>query len=257
MFFILSKLLYFLLQPLNWLIGLPIFAILTKNVRKKRRILRGCFLLLVVITNPFLSNRVFHAWETAARPMSTLRDTFDVGIVLGGYTKGGNYADSERLQFSAAGNRLTDGLQLYKRGIVRKLLITGGDGKLYGDLHPEAEKVKDYLVDIGVKPEDILVEDQSRNTHENALFSKQLLDKQGFTGEKILVITSALHIPRAIRCFKKVGLNTEPYPTHFIAERLTIEPQSWLIPNPDLIKHWEGFLKEWIGFVVYQLQGYI
>jgi uncharacterized SAM-binding protein YcdF (DUF218 family) len=256
MFFVFSKLLYFLLQPLTWLIGLPIFAMLTKNARRKRRILRGCFLLLVLITNPFLSNRIFHAWEAEAIPMSALRDTFDVGIVLGGYTQGGTYA-ADRLQLSYAANRIVDAIQLYKRGVVRKLLITGGDGRLLGDAYPESYWVKNYLLDIGVPPEDILFEDQSRNTRENALFSKQLLEKQGFTSVKALLFTSAFHIPRAQACFKKVGLNTQPYPTHFEAQKLSLQPQTWLTPDAKLIKNWEVFLKEWVGYMVYKLQGYI
>lgn len=256
MFFALSKLLYFILQPLNWLVGLPIFAMFTKNARRKRRILRGCFFLLVLITNPFLSNRIFHAWEAEAVQMSTLRDTFDVGIVLGGYANGDTYAN-DRLVLAPAANRIVDAIQLYKRGIVKKLLITGGDGRLLGDSYPESYWAKNYLLDIGVKPEDILFEDQSRNTHENALFSKQLLDKQGLSNAKLLLFTSAFHIPRAQACFKKVGLNTRPFPAHFEAGKLTIEPRTWLTPDADLIKNWEVFLKEWVGYAVYKLQGYV
>ncbi len=255
MFFILSKLLYFLLQPLNWVIGLLIFAFFTKNARRKRRLLRGCFVLLVLITNPFLGNRVFHAWEVAPLPMNELRDTFDVGIVLGGYTKGGTYAVN-RLNFSSAANRLTDAVQLYKRGVVKKLLISGGDGNLFGASYPESILAQKFLLDIGVKSEDLLIEDHSRNTHENAVFSKELLEKQGITNAKALIFTSAFHIPRAMGCFNKIGVNAQPYPTNFIADRLTLQPQSWLIPNPDLIRHWEAFFKEWIGYVVYKIQGY-
>ena len=256
MFFVFSKLLYFVLQPLNWLIVLPIFAIITKNARRKRRILRGCFFLLVVLTNPLISNRIFHAWEAEPVAMNTLRDTFDVGIVLGGYTKGGTYA-TDRLVLSQAGNRIVDAIFLYKRGLVKRLLITGGDGRLMGDSYPESYWVKNYLLEIGVKPEDILFEDQSRNTHENALFSKQLLDKQGFTNPKVLLLTSAFHIYRSQACFKKVGLNTQPFPTHFIAEKLTVQPQTWLTPNAELFNNWEMFLKEWVGYLVYKVQGYV
>ncbi len=255
MFFILSKLLYFLLQPLNWLIGLPIYAIFTKNARKKRRLLRGCFVLLVLITNPFLGNRIFHAFEAESVSMSGLRDTFDVGIVLGGYTKGGTYAE-DRLNFSYAANRLTDAIQLYKRGIVRKLLISGGDGKLMGTSYLESELAKNFALDMGVKPEDLLIEDNSRNTHENAIFSKQVLEKQGITNAKIVVFTSASHIPRAMGCFQKIGLNPYPFPTSFVANRLTAQPETWLLPNPEMIRNWESFIKEWIGSMVYKIQGY-
>jgi uncharacterized SAM-binding protein YcdF (DUF218 family) len=256
MFFILSKILYFLLQPLNWLIGLPIFAILTKKPLRKRRILRGCFFLLVFISNPFIGNRVFHAWEAAPIAMSELRDTFDFGVVLGGYTKGGLYPEN-RLHFSMGANRLTDAIDLYKLCKVRKLLITGGDGKLLGGSYPESVLAKNYLLDIGVKEEDILVEDQSRNTHENALFSKQILDKQGLTKAKLLIFTSAFHIPRAMACFHKLGMDAQAFPTNYVAEKPTLEPSTWLTPDAEVIRNWEIFLKEWVGYVVYKLQGYI
>ncbi len=256
MFFILSKLLYFLLQPLNWLIGLPIYALITKNARKKRRLLRGCFVLLVLITNPFLGNRVFHAFEAEPISMSALRDTFDVGIVLGGYTKGGTYAPKDQIQLSTAANRLTDAVQAYKRGFIKKLLISGGDGKLMGTSYPESELAKSFALDMGVKPEDLLIEDNSRNTHENAFFSKQILEKQSITNAKTLVFTSASHIPRALACFKKIGINAQPFPTSFVANRLNLQLENWLIPDPELIRNWESFFKEWIGSVVYKIQGY-
>ena len=81
MFFSLSKIFYFFIQPLNWIIIFLFFALITKNELKRRRILRGCLFAVVLFTNPFIANRVFFAWEYPISPMVNMRDTFDVGIV--------------------------------------------------------------------------------------------------------------------------------------------------------------------------------
>jgi uncharacterized SAM-binding protein YcdF (DUF218 family) len=256
MFFILSKILSFLIQPTFWLVGLLGWAFFTKNAAKKARILRGSFFLSVVLTNPFLMHQTFCAYETPAVPMSSLRDTFDIGIVLGGFSNFNTTVD-DRLNFNNAVNRLTDAIVLYKKGIVKKLLITGGDGSLSGAKSPEAEKVEPFLIQMGVRKEDILLESRSRNTHENALFTKQLIDSQQLKSSKLLLITSAFHLPRAAPCFKKVGLNVQVFPAHFIGEKPSWNASYWLKPDAQAFMNWEVIIKEWIGYVVYSVKGYI
>jgi uncharacterized SAM-binding protein YcdF (DUF218 family) len=256
MFFILSKVLVFIIQPISWLVGLLAWAVFTKNPTKKRRILRGTFFLTVGLTNPFLMNHTFRFYETPAVPMSSLSDTFDVGIVLGGFSNFDATTD-ERLNFNSAANRLTDAVVLYKKGIVRKLLISGGDGNLLGQKTPEAEKTEPYLLLMGVRQEDILLENRSRNTYENALFSKELIDSQHVKSDKILMITSAYHTPRALGCFKKVGLKVDPFPANFIGKKPSWKTNYWLKPDAQAFFNWEAIFKEWIGYVVYVLKGYI
>ena len=110
---------------------------------------------------------------------------------------------------------------------------------------------------MGVRQEDILLENASRNTYENALFSKQLLDNQHFTNPKTLLITSAYHTPRALGCFKKEGFDVQPFPAHFIGEKPSWRTSSWLTPESRSFSNWETILKEWVGYVVYRLKGYI
>ena len=256
MFFILSKVLSFIIQPTMWLIGLLGWAFFTKNSTKKRRILRGVFFLTIALTNPFLMHQTFRLYETPAVSMSDLRDTFDVGIVLGGFSKFDVPAD-DRLNFNQASNRLIDAVVLYKKGLVRKLLISGGDGNLLGGKSLEAVKTEPFLLLMGVRQEDILLESRSRNTHENALFSKQLIDSQRVITPKILMITSAYHMPRAMGCFRKVGLDVQPFSAHFVGEKPSWGASYWLKPDAEAFANWEAIFKEWIGYVVYKLKGYI
>jgi uncharacterized SAM-binding protein YcdF (DUF218 family) len=186
-----------------------------------------------------------------------MRDTFDVGIVLGGFSNFDISEVDDRLNFNQAANRLTDAVVLYKKGLVKKLLITGGDGNLMGRKSLEAEKAEPFLRQMGVRQEDILLESAARNTHENALFTKQLLDNQQLTNAKLLLITSAFHTPRSIGCFKKTGLNVLPFPAHFIGEKPSWKTSYWLTPDSKAFANWEAILKEWVGYVAYYAKGYI
>ena len=258
MFFVFSKLLLFFVQPLAWIFGLFAAAFLSKNARRKRRLLRGGVGLLFLLTNPLFSNLVFRSYEWRPEPIAALRDTFDIAIVLGGFTNGGvDEAARDRLNFSPAANRLTDAVVLYKRGIIRKILISGGSGDLLIKEAAEADLTRPFLLDMGVRDTDILLENRSRNTHENAVLTKQLIDNQQLTEPKLLLITSAFHMPRAFACFQKVGLQPHPFAAHFLAEPLNWTPRKWLIPTVDCLLNWEGFIKEWVGCAVYKCQGYI
>jgi uncharacterized SAM-binding protein YcdF (DUF218 family) len=257
MFFALSKLLYFIIQPIVWLVVLVSWAYFTKNDKKRRSILRGCFWLVILMTNPFLSNRVYRAWEYPEVSMASLKDTFDVGILLGGYSDFEVYPAFDRLNYNHAANRFSETLLLYKRGIIKKILLTGGDGRLIGERLNEADKAKALLLQLGVPEFDILMENQSSNTRENAVFSKVVLEKQGLLHSKILLITSAFHMKRAMGCFKKVGIDFTPFPAHFFANRLQWDTLSTITPDSKAFFKWEKFMKEWIGYGVYWLQGYI
>ena len=118
---------------------------------------------------------------------------------------------------------------------------------------PETEK---FLVQIGVNEKDIILESQSRNTHENALFSKAIIDSQ-YPKAHCMLITSAYHLPRAKLCFDKVGLKTLPFPAHFLAARLTESPLTYISPDAEAFLKWSLIVREWLGLLAYKLQKYI
>jgi uncharacterized SAM-binding protein YcdF (DUF218 family) len=257
MFFALSKILYFIIQPIIWLVVLLVWAYFTKSEQKRAKILRGCFIMTILITNPFLTNRLYRAWEITETPMATMRDTFDVGIVLGGFSDFDVYAYNDRLNLNFGGNRFLDALVLYKRGLIKKILISGEDGRLIGERISEADKAKTTLLQLGVPESDILIENMSKNTHENAVFTKEVLVKLNLDKSKLLLITSAFHMRRSIGCFKKVGLGFTPFPAHFVANRVQFDSNSTIFPDSMGFFKFEKFLKEIIGYMVYWLQGYI
>ncbi len=257
MFFILSKLISAFLKPVVWFVLLLAWAFLTKNEKKRRQILRGCFWLFFFLTNPLFSNFVFKSWEARPVPMTSLRDTFDVGIVLGGYSSFNSEMFDDRLNLNIAGNRLIDAVVLYKKGLIKKILITGGDGELLGKNVSEADMTLPFLKTLGIPDSDIILESKSRNTRENAVFTKVVLEKMGLGQARCLLITSAFHVPRASAIFKKVGLDFTAFPAHFFSERFEWKASATILPDRMGLYKWELFIKEWIGYAVYWTQGYL
>ena len=257
MFFILSKVYFYLTQPLFWLIVVCFWGIRTKNEMRRKRLIKGCFWGVVIMSNPLLINTVYRAWEVKPVAVEEIRDTFDVGIVLGGFTNIGVRKEDTRLQFGKSANRLTDALYLYKRGLIRKILISGGDGEIFKKGVSEADNAKDFILTMGVRDTDLLLETKSRNTRENAMFTKALLVDSSGVQPKCLLITSAFHFRRAGACFKKVGLLCTAYPSNFIGADFRWDAQTIISPDDDCLWKWQYILKEWIGYLVYSIEGYI
>lgn len=256
MFFYLSQFLSFLAMPLTivmiLIIGGAVF------IRKKwgKKCLWSGIGLLLFFTNPFLSNLALLAWEPEFKKFEEI-GTYDYGIVLTGVTNLSKTA-YDRTFFNKGADRITHALQLYRMGKIKKILITGGQGLNPVNPQSESELLKRFLIMTGMPESDILIEDQSKNTRENAAFTKALLEKNGIsTDQKYLLITSAFHMTRAKGCFDKVGMNTETFPTDYYSHDLKYDIPSLLFPDPFSLEYWTKLFKEWIGILVYKLAGYL
>lgn len=250
MFFILSKVLVFLLSPLVWIFLLMIWGLKTTLASRKKKCYLAAFFLLVFFTNPFLKNQVYQAWEPA--PIE-LQDTFDIAIVLGGFTDINAYP-IHRNNFNNSIERLTQTLELYHQGLVKKILLTGGNSNIIYKDSNESKEVLRFLLRIGIPREDIIIEAKARNTYENALFTKELLGNQN---AKLLLTTSAFHLYRSKQCFDKIGLQTTAYPVDYIQAPFKWSLGNTILPSPIAINHWQMLIKEWIGIVVYKMKGYL
>ena len=256
MFFLLSKLLAFLLKPLDLIGFLAIYALWTKNQKYRRRALIGLLTLFVVSTNPWLINACARAWEIGRVRPQDIRQPYDVGILLGGYVDFEANAPDSVLAVSR-GNRLLTALALYKTGKVKRLLLSGGSSRLMGQVaESEAAAAAAYLRQVGVPDSAILLESNSRNTYENARFSKALLDSL-LPGAHCLLITSAWHLRRAEACFVKTGLDCQPFGTDYFSQKTNGNVLRWLEPDWQAIMKWECLVKEWIGWWAYDWKGYV
>ena len=209
MFFIISKLLAFIVAPVVWVTILLIWALLAKDPKRKRKILIATFIIFYFFSNSFIIDEFMRPYETPAIQESDLKGTYDVGIVLGGMIE---YDPSfVRPQFNRAVDRLMQAITLYRDRKIKRILISGGSGSILEKNALESVILKDYLIKFGIPDSVILVEKYSKNTHENAVYSKQILDSLHTQG-RYLLITSGFHMPRSLKCFKKVGMEV----THIV-----------------------------------------
>lgn len=252
MFYLLSKILRFLLSPCFWVVILLVFALLFKTKRKGLLILSLIYFL--VISNGFIVTKLISYYETPLTPVAKLK-VYDIGIVLGGAARI-VVADTNRLFLGPAGDRITQAVQLYKMGKINKILFTGGNGNLSTNKIPESVMVQKYLLQIGIPATDLLFEEQSKNTYENALYSLDILKKQDVRSAKFLLITSSLHMPRSMAIFKKLKYDIAPFSIDQLYDPSYRDFDYYYVPKTENIQYLENLLHEVVGYAVYKIMGY-
>ena len=208
MFFVLSKILLFLTTPIIWVFVLLLLGLRAKNPIKKKKLLWTTVIIFYFFSNPFITDEFVRLYEERNQTYSELTDTYDVAIVLGGFSE--NDPTQELVQFHSSTDRLMAGIKLYKTGRTKKIMISSGSGKLMNPNEREALFINDYLLSIGIPATDIIIESESKNTRENAVKSAEILNEK-YTDGNFLLVTSAIHMPRAKRCFKKAGITVTPF----------------------------------------------
>lgn len=251
MFFLLSKTLYFLVMPVTLVVTAFLLCIVWKRFRKQFFI--AGFALLLLFTNLFIGNLLLLAWEIQPRPIKPL-PKYPIGIVLGGITADKEPRDRSHVVGDA--DRILHAIQLYREGKIEKILLSGGSGKLLTDSVPEAISLKRILDHAQIPEADILVEATSRNTHENAQNSQEVLTERNISGT-VLLITSAYHMRRAEACFEKVGLSVDPFPVSMRSDTPKFTPDWLIIPTSAAIGSFELVIRECVGMVAYWAVGYI
>ncbi|WP_165903624.1 YdcF family protein [Hymenobacter gummosus] len=252
-FFLLSKVLDFLLLPLVWLLFLLVAALLSGRPARRRGLLLAALVLLLVGTNGALVNEALLAWELPPVPPAAVGHR-PVGVLLTGITQVSK-SPHDRVYLQHGADRLTHALWLYRAGRIRRILISGGSGAVREVAHTEARDLYTLLRLAGVPARDLLLEQRSRNTRENALFTKELLHQQGLD-TTVVLITSAFHQRRALGCFRRVGLHPVAFPAGYFSTDRSLAPTYWLIPDADALSRWSLLLHEISGYVVYRVLGY-
>lgn len=255
MFFALSKVLDFILSPVFWLVALLLMGIVVKNQKWKRKLFLSSFVFLVFFSNPFISNKVMELWEIPLYNSSSITQPYDIAILLGGSMR---YNDSVigRPVYSHSVDRLIQCASLYKSGKAKKILISGGSGFLMRPDEKESVVIANVLKDSGIPAEDIIIENESRNTYENALFSTAIINKE-FPGSTVLLITSAFHMRRSEACFEKAGLQVVPFPVDRKSNITVKTLDRILLPEAGSLATWDILVHEWVGWILYKWQGYI
>jgi uncharacterized SAM-binding protein YcdF (DUF218 family) len=254
MFFVLSKVFAILIMPFTLISLIFVASVLVRNATWKRRLIMTAFCSLLFFSNEFIANEVMLRWEIPAKPFNTMRK-FKLGIVLTGATIEG-LKPADRVYFHRGADRVVHTVQLYKLALIEKILISGGTGMLTGAEEPEANKFQKVMIMMGIPEEDILIENETRNTAESAIEVKKILDSLGYTSTDCLLITSGFHMRRSLAVYRKAGLPLESFSTDFYAHPRSFYPDVLLIPQLDAMNKWHKLVKEWVGLAAYKIAGY-
>lgn len=254
MFFYLSKLLAFLFSPLVWVFILLLYSFRTKVEGRAKKLRWSAVIILYLCSNSFLVDEFFRAWEPVTPDYDLMDTRYEGAIVLGGI--GSIDLRLQKINFGQSGDRLFQTLSLYYKGRINRIIFTGGSGSIEFPEKKEGFFVKKYLQSIQFPDSALLIENESRNTFENAVFTKRLLDSLHIDGN-FLLVTSAYHMPRAMAIFKKAGYtHLTPYVTNRSSGLRRFTFDHLFIPNPGTLFALEFLIHEWVGFMVYKIKGY-
>jgi uncharacterized SAM-binding protein YcdF (DUF218 family) len=246
MFFALSKLVGFFVQPSNLLITISLFGVILTQTRFSRggqRILVGSILMLAACGFSPIGNWILRPLEQRFPPWDEEQGAPDGIIVLGGVISYGTSTSRPYPGINDAAERITVVSKLAQQFPNVRLIYSGGT---------EANTTADLFETFGISRSRIELELRSRNTIENAIFTKEIAKPK--LGERWLLITSAFHMPRAIGVFRQLGFPVEAYPVDW----RTPAPEVDLIPFVSLadgLRQIDLAFHEWAGLIAYRVTG--
>jgi uncharacterized SAM-binding protein YcdF (DUF218 family) len=254
MFFILSKTLAFFASPINLalVIGAAGIALCLAGRRRPGCALgAGALLFLLVLGFSPIPLLLALPLETRFPPLPADAPAPDGIIVLGGSMDEQSSSRHGQVVINDAAERLTEALRLRRLYPQARLVFTGGSASLRGSEHTEAEFVEKFWTALGLDASDVFYESRSRNTYENAVFTRDLVHPA--PGQRWLLVTSATHMPRAVGLFRKAGFPVVADPVDY----RTSGEFGWTL-NPRASDNFalaELATHEWIGLVAYRLTG--
>jgi uncharacterized SAM-binding protein YcdF (DUF218 family) len=255
MFFVLSKILGFFAIPSNLVVVLALLGaalVRTRFARAGWRLMVGGLLVLAIIGLSPLGNALILPLEQRFPPWDAARGAPDGMVVLGGAISPDVSTARNAVALNEAAERMTVVAELAQRYPAARIVFSGGSAALVFQEGTEAEFAVRLFESFGIARERIVAEDKSRNTVENAVFSKQLAMPKA--GERWLLVTSAYHLPRAMGVFRQAGFPVEAYPVDW----RTRGPTDALVPFPTLgdgLRRTDTAVREWVGLAVYWLTG--
>jgi uncharacterized SAM-binding protein YcdF (DUF218 family) len=260
----LSKFLPVLTYPLGLACLLLVAAfILKRRLQWSRYLPAVALLLLWVGGNTWVSHALARSLEWQNLPPASLPEA-EVIVVLGGGTEAALYP-RQAVEVNSAGDRMLYAAHLYKQGAANHILLSGGNiDWMSSDSSSPAADMADIMSLAGVPGEALWLENRSLNTYENALYAKEYLQARGIN--RIILVTSAMHMPRARALFEHQGLEVIPAPADFTVTQTDWEDMFTLnipnqvinfFPNASSLSLTTNVLKEYFGILVSTLRGQI
>ena len=253
----LSKTLGYVMLPTNFLMGIGLLGIIllaTRFASLGRKLAVAALVLLAICAFSPLGSLLLYPLEARFPPWDAVRGAPDGIIVLGGSIEGDLSAAHGTAVVRGAPDRIIAAAALAHRYPNARVVFSGGSPNLISNDAREADFAGAIFESLGIAKSRLIMERRSRNTLENAEFSKALLAPK--EGERWLLVTSAYHMPRSVGLFRKAGFAVEPYPV------------DWRVGGPgdlfaftdvavDGLGRTDLAVREWIGLIAYWATGKI
>jgi uncharacterized SAM-binding protein YcdF (DUF218 family) len=253
MFFIASKLFWIVVEPLNalLLVGLAGVALVWGGApRLGRRLACGALIAIALICYSPLSGLLLRPLEDRFPQPPADMPPPDGIIVLGGGLDADRSAARGQITLGDAGSRLTTAVALARRFPQARLVFSGGSASLTETGVSEAILVRRLWRELGVPETQTVFEETSRNTFENAVFTRDLLMPR--PAQRWLLVTSAWHMPRSMGIFRRAGFSVVAYPTAYLTYG-DARDFSFTHVATDSLTRLDDALHEWVGLVAYRL----
>jgi uncharacterized SAM-binding protein YcdF (DUF218 family) len=255
-FFYAAKLLWMLLHPTSLVAGaLVVGLMLTRTATWQRvgwRLLAGGVIAFVAVGLLPIGE-----WMTIPLEARFMRADLGMGppptgiIILGGAEDSRSDPPRELAGLNESAERYTEAVALARRYPQARVVFTGGTALLLQTAAGEAVTAGRLLHGLGVEKARLMLEGRARDTYENAVFTKQLINPK--PGERWLLVTSGWHMPRAMGCFRQAGFAVEPWPVDYRTNgRFRLWPNDRL---SDGMRELDGAAREYVGLVMYYLRG--
>jgi uncharacterized SAM-binding protein YcdF (DUF218 family) len=250
-FVVLSKTLDLALDPVAWAIALGALAVALRR-RAGAALGVGAVAVLWAFSTGLVSDALGRAVEAGVRDTSRPDVVYDAVLVLGGAGDPEGSARTGRLELNAGADRVIAGYELLHAGRARVAVFSAGP--LAPTSEPtEAALAVRLLAGWGIEPSRLVAEERARNTRENAIECARIARERGWT--RLLVVTSAAHMPRALGCFRAVGLEPDALPVDWRAGSGGLA-LARLVPRARSLEESAHAVRELAGRVVYRVAGY-
>jgi uncharacterized SAM-binding protein YcdF (DUF218 family) len=256
LFFYSSKIIWRIISPDSLFVLLLLIAALLfyfGHVDSARRLFTGIVVMVLFLSLLPIGNWMLYPLESRFRHNPDLPEHVDGIIILGGSVKAGMSAEWQQLETNRHAERLHSFIELARKYPDARLLFTGGNASINRDKPTEADMLKRHLNRLGINPERVIIENQARNTAENAYYAKQLAKPED--GSNWILITTAFHMPRSVGLFCQTSWPVIPYPVDH-----QTNPSRLMGISFNLLGHANSLnlaLHEWTGLLAYYLTGRI
>lgn len=254
MFFFFSKVLTIFLFPLPFCILLSLLFIIKINGWKNKTLALIPILLLWIASSFPTAQYLIGKLESGYPPVEIDRlPKADAIVVLGGMINNLTIHEA-RIELMDSSDRITDSILIYKKKKAEDIIFTGGSGVLFYQKNPEAVLAKRFLVSFGIPEDKVIIEKDSKNTRENAFYTARILAEKN--KKKIILVTSAFHLKRALPLFEKQGLEVIAFPTDYKSLKMDFY---WdvIIPSAGSLEVTTIALKELAGYWAYKMMDYL